>query len=125
MLLTCGQMTVHVTSNMFDGLVAESNVVVDAAYDGDPMHATGDRLVYTNEVINSATNEMIVMHGGYGRPAKIKSPRFSGEGDPIFFDLLNGRIWTTNEVSMRVVVPEDVRNRIVSPSGTNEPKQSP
>ena len=61
-------------------IVAETNVVIDATDDkGQNMHATGDKAVYTYDVENGVTNEMVTLTGN----AKVENAQGWLTGEPI------------------------------------------
>jgi lipopolysaccharide transport protein LptA len=65
MKMTCDVMTATVPTNgRPDSIVAEQHVVIDAIdNEGKPVHATGDKAVYTYRVVNLVTNETVVLTG--------------------------------------------------------------
>ena len=91
MEMTCAIMTARVpASGRIDSIVAEQNVIIDAADEqGRPIHATGDKAVYTYTVTEGATNETIALSG---TNTTFRSAMFNGTGNPIIWDRLNGNI---------------------------------
>ena len=91
MEMTCGIMTARVpASGRIDSIVAEQNVIIDTADEhGDPIHATGDKAVYTYKVTDVGTNETIELSG---TNTTFRSRTFNGTGNPIIWDRLNGNI---------------------------------
>lgn len=91
MEMTCAIMTARVpASGRIDSIVAEQNVVIDASDDqGRPIHATGDKAVYTYKVADGSTNETIELSG---TNTTFRSAMFNGTGNPIIWDRLNGNI---------------------------------
>lgn len=104
MTLTCGIMTAHLpASEKIDSIVAEKNVVIDGQdNEGKPIHATCDKAVYTYRVLNSVTNETIVLTGNpYPR---IERDHSSIVGETITWDRATGHISATKQTM--VLVPE-------------------
>lgn len=87
MKLTCGVMTARVPkSGRPDSIVAEQNVVIDAIdNEGKPVHATGDKAVYTYRVINSVTNETVELTGN----PRVLRPGYEATADTITWDRSN------------------------------------
>jgi lipopolysaccharide transport protein LptA len=87
MKLTCGVMTARVPqSGRPDSIVAEQNVVIDAIdNEGKPVHATGDKAVYTYRVINSVTNETVELTGN----PRVQKPGYEATADTITWDRSN------------------------------------
>jgi lipopolysaccharide transport protein LptA len=63
--LTCDHLTVALPQSRgrLESIVALGNVVVDAEDRGNQIHATCEKLVFANEVVNGSTNEVIRLTG--------------------------------------------------------------
>jgi lipopolysaccharide transport protein LptA len=93
-------------------IVAETNVVIDFVDDkGQTNHATCDRTVYSYEVKDGTTNELIMLSGH----AKVENAEFVMIGEPITLNLTTRKITADNPV----VTP---RQSLVNPTaGANSP----
>jgi lipopolysaccharide export system protein LptA len=93
-------------------IVAETNVVIDFMDDrGKTNHATGARTVYSYEVKNEATNELVTLSGN----AKVENADFVMTGEPIVLNLATRKITADNPV----VTPHE---SLINPNpGTNAP----
>jgi lipopolysaccharide export system protein LptA len=95
MKLTCDVLTATLpkSGGHVDRIVAERNVVIDAAdTHGEPVHATCDRATYTFKVENAVTNELIELSGD----PRIETKTRSVTGEPIIWDRLNNSFYGTN-----------------------------
>jgi lipopolysaccharide export system protein LptA len=113
MEMTCAIMTARVpASGRIDSIIAEQNVVIDASDDqGRPIHATGDKAVYTYKVADGSTNETIALSG---TNTTFRSAMFNGTGDPIVWDRLNGNIRGSNLHMFIEPLPSRVRTNAPS-----------
>jgi len=76
-------------------IVAETNVVIDFRDEkGRPVHATGDKAVYSYEMKNGTTNELVALSGN----AKVENPEFIMTGEPIILNLATRKITANNPV---------------------------
>jgi len=93
-------------------IVAETNVVIDFVDDrGQTNHATCARAVYSYEVKDGTTNEMVTLSGH----AKVENAEFVMIGEPITLNLTTRKITADNPV----VTP---RQSLLNPNaGTNSP----
>jgi lipopolysaccharide transport protein LptA len=104
-----------------DYILAEKNVVIDTKdKEGKVMHATSDKAVYTFDVENMVTNEVIVLSGN----PMLSSETFTGTGDPITWDLAKGAVYAAGGIHMTLQTP--VRSQATNPpastlSETNTP----
>jgi lipopolysaccharide export system protein LptA len=95
MKLTCEVLTATMPKNgrHVDRIVAERNVVIDAVdTHGEPIHAVGERAVYTFTVENSVTNELIELTGD----PRIDTKYRAATGDSIVWDRINNSFHGTN-----------------------------
>lgn len=110
--LTCDVLTLHVPKGgeRPDYMVADRNVVIDTKDKGGrPMHATGDKAVYTYSNENGVTNEVMVLSGD----AFIRSDNGSTmKGDPV--------IWNLSKGTVNVVSPHMVIQQIPKEASTNK-----
>ncbi len=101
--LTCDLLTLHVPKNgeRPDYMVAERNVVIDTKdKGGKPMHAVGDKAVYTYSIESGVTNEVMVLSGD----AFIRSENGSSmKGDPVIWNLTKG---TVNVISPHMIIQQ-------------------
>lgn len=82
------------TGNRINHIVAETNVVIDAADDkGQRMHATAAKAVYVYDVTDGVTNETVTLTGN----AKIETARGWLTGEPIIWNRATG-ILTASKV---------------------------
>jgi lipopolysaccharide transport protein LptA len=87
--LTCDVLLIQSdkTAERPDSMIADRNVVIDHKdKEGNPIHATGDRAVYTLSVENGATNEVIVLSGD----ARVESKSGLVTGDEMTWNLTTG-----------------------------------
>ena len=74
-------------------IVAETNVVIDATDDkGRKIQATGDKAVYTYNVLNGVTNEIITLTGN----AKVENAQGWLTGEPITLDCVTKLVHADN-----------------------------
>ncbi len=74
-------------------IVAETNVVIDATDGkGQKMHATGDKAVYTYNVLNGVTNEIVTLTGN----AKVENAQGWLTGEPITLDCVTKLVHADN-----------------------------
>jgi lipopolysaccharide transport protein LptA len=91
MKLTCEWLAADLpqTGNRVTNIVAETNVVLDAADEkGQKMHATGDRAVYVYSVENGVTNETVTLTGH----ARLENAQGWLTGDSIIWDRVHERL---------------------------------
>lgn len=97
MNLTCAILTADLPaqgSSHISRIVADTNVVVDATDEkGQKMRATGDRVVYTYEVKDGATNELIMLTGN----AQLESAQGWLTGEPIVWNRANNHLSAVNQ----------------------------
>jgi lipopolysaccharide transport protein LptA len=118
MKLTCGLMTARVPeSGKIDSIVAEQDVVIDALdNEGRPVHATGDKAVYTYRVSSTMTNETIELTGN----PQVKSPLFSGTGDTITWDRANNTVGATHP---HLIIQQEAREHTNAPGTAGSPEK--
>jgi lipopolysaccharide export system protein LptA len=95
MKLTCEVLTVHLPEggSRPSRIVAERNVVIDAPDNhGEPIHATGGKAIYTYQVENSLTNEMVELTIN----PRLETRSGSATGDSIIWDRAKGGFRGTN-----------------------------
>lgn len=111
--LNCDVLTLHVPKGgeRPDYMVADRNVIIDTKdKSGKPMHATGDKAVYTYKLENGVTNEVMVLSGD----AFIRAENGSSmAGDPIIWDLAKGTV--------HVAAPHMIINQASKGFPTNAP----
>jgi lipopolysaccharide transport protein LptA len=91
MRLTCEWLAADLpqTGGRVTNIVAESNVVMDAADEkGQKMHATGDKAVYVYRVENGVTNETVTLTGN----ARLENAQGWLTGDSIIWDRVHERL---------------------------------
>lgn len=118
--LTCGQLTASVPEKgrRVDRVVAETNVVIILTDDqGKTNRAYADKAVYTYEVTDSGTNEVVELTGDPG-------PRVEREegilyGDVIVWDRTRNVIRATNQRMIYRAEPGVLSNAV--PATTNPP----
>ena len=95
-------------------IVAETNVVMDFKDEkGQAYHATGDRAVYSYQVVAGVTNETIALTGN---PAQIEDALGTQTGDEIYYDRMNNHV--TIPRNGRFVPRQNLSGAV---SGTNSP----
>ena len=78
----------HITN-----IVARTNVVVDYTDDkGQKSHATGEKGVYSYDVEDGTTNELIHLTGDPEHRPKLEQPQGSVTADSIIYDLTNRKL---------------------------------
>ena len=94
MKLTCDTMTVRTApeGGHIESIVAEGDVVVDIANQGQTNHATGNKLVYTYKVESSVTNDTAVLTGD----PRMEEKDMWLTGDAITWDRTTRNIHVTN-----------------------------
>lgn len=96
--LACERLTVNMPA---DGgrptnIVAETNVVIDMLDDkGQTNHITAATAIYTYEVINALTNEIVTFTGGDPSP-KVENPQYTIWGEPLVLNLATKQYGGTN-----------------------------
>jgi lipopolysaccharide transport protein LptA len=117
MKMTCGIMTASVPeSGKIDHIVAEQNVVIDAVdNEGKPVHATGDKAVYVFRVVNSVTNETIVLTGN----PRVEKQGGWLTGETITWDRVNNSFGATRQ---HMVIQQQLIESNVPPQQTPEKK---
>ena len=91
MKLSCEWLTANLpqAGGRMDHIVAETNVVIDFTDEkGQPVHATGDKAVYSYQVQGGVTNETITLTGN----PQIEDALGTQTGDEIIWDRANNRI---------------------------------
>ena len=118
MKLTCEIMTVNLPeSGRPDKIVAERNVIIDGVDNqGKPIHATGDKAVYTYRVVNSVTNETVVLSGN----PRVQQLDNWMTGDEITWDRQNGSFSATHP---HVVLVQEEKERTNSPAHPAGPQK--
>ncbi len=129
MKMTCDLMTATVpVSGRPDSIVAEQNVVIDAVdNEGKPVHATGDKAVYTYRVINltnetgitRSTNETVVLTGN--PLPRVQRGNDWLTGDTITWDRANNNFSATHFHT--VFIPE-TKPRTNAPTASPDRKKS-
>jgi lipopolysaccharide transport protein LptA len=111
MKLTCGVMIARVPqSGRIDSIVAEQNVVIDAIdNEGKPVHATGDKAVYTYRVVNTVTNETVELTGN----PRVQKPGYEATADTITWDRINN---TFRLDRPHIVIQPEIREHTNSPA---------
>jgi lipopolysaccharide transport protein LptA len=90
-----------------ESIVAQTNVVIDMVDEnGETNHATGEKLVYTFNVVNGVTNETARLTIN----PRIEKPDFTATGDAI--------LWNRGQNQLQIVNPNMVY-RSKSPGETN------
>ncbi len=85
-------------------ILAETNVVIDATDDkGETMRATGDKAVYTYNVVNGVTNEIITLTGN----AKVENAQGWLTGEPITLNCVTKLVHADN---MKMVYWQNLNN---------------
>lgn len=95
MKMTCEIMTAIVpeAGGRIENIVAEHDVVIDAPDEnGQPRHATGEKVVYTYKVVNTVTNEVAELTGN----PRLESTQGTLTGDVIVWDRINNKMRATN-----------------------------
>lgn len=118
MKMLCELLTVIVPEGggRIDHITAETNVVIDAVdSDGNPIHATGQKAVYTYKVENSVTNELMELTGG----PYVESKAVSGSGEKIVWDRVKNSIRVYKQTHVIIQQPPDKE------PGTNAPAPEP
>ncbi|HLP77311.1 MAG TPA: LptA/OstA family protein, partial [Candidatus Paceibacterota bacterium] len=114
--MTCDVLTLHVPKGgeRPDYMVADRKVVIDAKdKSGKPIHATGDKAVYTYKVEDGTTNEVMVLSGD----ALIRSENGSSmRGDPV--------IWNLSKGTVNVITPHMIIQQTPKEASTNKPPAS-
>ncbi len=99
-------------------IVAETNVVIDFRDEkGRPVHATGDKAVYSYEVKDGTTNELVTLSGN----AKVENADFIMTGEPIILNLTTRKITANNPVVTPRQSLINVNAGANSPPATNPP----
>lgn len=91
MKLSCEKLTVVVPEEggRVDHIVAETNVVIDAAdNEGNPVRATSQKAVYTYKIESSVTNELIELTGD----PYVDSKAAKGYAERIVWDRVQNRV---------------------------------
>lgn len=114
--LNCDVLTLHVPKGgeRPDYMVADRNVIIDTKdKSGKPVHAIGDKAVYTYNLENGVTNEVMVLSGD----AFIRTGDGSSlKADPIIWNLAKGTI--------NVASPHMIINQAPKETSTNKPASS-
>lgn len=120
MKMTCSLMTARVPeSGKIDSIVAEQNVVIDAIdNEGKPIHATGDKAVYTYSVANSVTNETIELTGN--PLPHVQKPGYDLTGVTITWDRVNNTFSATGQ--QHIVIRPQTNEPDTAPPQTTEKK---
>jgi lipopolysaccharide transport protein LptA len=122
--LLCETMTIEapkLPQGKFNRMTAVSNVVIDFLDDkGQPNHATADRAVYTESIINSLTNKMVVLTGS----PVVTNLQGALRGDLIEWNLLTDEMKVLNEKTTIHQTGTNGANffESLTPQGTNSPK---
>jgi lipopolysaccharide transport protein LptA len=121
--MTCELLTVRMPEDggKVNSIIAETNVVIDATdNDGKPVHATGQKAVYSYKIEQGVTNELVTLTGD----ASVRSEKVSGTGEAI--------IWHRAVNRFEVVTPHLVLPQVTKSLGTNarpptvtSPKKTP
>jgi lipopolysaccharide transport protein LptA len=115
--LTCDILTLHVPKGgeRPDYMIADRNVVIDTRdKSGKPIHAVGDKAVYTFSIENGTTNELMVLSGDAFIQLEDGS---SMRADPIIWNLAKGTV--------NVIGPHMTINQSPKPTtSTNKPPAS-
>jgi lipopolysaccharide transport protein LptA len=96
MKLTCAWLIADLpeSGGHMNHIVAETNVVIDATDEKkQPIHATGEKMVYNFRVQNSVTNETVTLTGN----PQMENVQGTLTGDVIIWDRANGHISATNQ----------------------------
>lgn len=100
------------TGGRMTNIVAETNVVIDATdNNGQKIHATGDKAVYTYNVLNGVTNEIVTLTGN----AKVERTDGWLTGEPITLDCVTKQIHADNA---KMVYWQNLNSAL---AGTNVP----
>lgn len=76
--------------NSFERITAETNVVLNAVRrNGEKVHGTGSKLVYTSTITGTTTNEMLELSGD--PRSVITSDQFTNVADVFIYDITNDR----------------------------------
>ena len=114
--MTCGIMTARVPeSGKIDSIVAEQDVVIDGVDNqGRPVHATGEKAVYSYRATDSVTNDTVVLTGH----PEVKSKMFTGSGETITWDRINNGVSVTGGYhgGYHMVIPREVREPTNAPA---------
>ncbi len=74
----------------FENITAETNVVLNAVRrNGEKVHGTGSKLVYTSTISGNSTNEMLELSGD--PPPVITSDQFTNIADLFIYDITHDR----------------------------------
>jgi lipopolysaccharide transport protein LptA len=96
-----------------DHIVAKTNVVIDFTDEkGQPVHATGDKAVYSYQVQGGVTNETITLTGN----PQIEDALGTQMGDEIIWDRVNNRMSIPKNAKM--VSHQNLNGAML---GTNSP----
>ncbi len=95
MKLTCAYLIADLPeAGHINRIVAETNVVIDFADDkGETRHATGDKAVYTYNVENNVTNEIVTLTGN---PQVTDAQKNVMTGDVITWNRIENRFTVKN-----------------------------
>ena len=121
--LNCDVLTLHVPKGgeRPDYMVADRNVIIDTKdKSGKPVHATGDKAVYTYNLEHGVTNEVMMLSGD----AFIQTGDGSSmKADPIIWNLGKGTVNFANPHTIIKEVPKEVSTNkpASSLSHTNQP----
>ena len=114
MTLTCGIMTAKLpeSGGRIESIVAEQDVVIDGKDNqGRPVHATGQKAVYTFFSSPTITNETVVLSGD----PYVKSVNFEGRGKTLTWDRIHDLISATET---RMFIQEENKNKTNSSSAS-------
>jgi lipopolysaccharide transport protein LptA len=124
--LTCDTLTIRADKGAErpEYILADRNVVIDhKSKNGNPIHATGDRAVYTVKAENSATNEVVVLSGDarvlrLTWDADVQRWRTnSWEGETVRWNLTTENISSSGGQTTIISLPDDATSKL--PFGRN------